>query len=126
MEIIYIADDGTKFDDEDECLAHERKIRMRKANFAENIRLFSKDKEEFIFIDGDDYERAFFMEILTDEAAAMLEEWVREEYNSYMFNNKTIPTAGRFYFDETNDEWVNVEELRQKYEDINAIFNGEA
>lgn len=126
MEIIYIADDGTKFDDEDECLAHERKIRMRKANFAENIRLFSKDKEEFIFIDGDDYERAFFMEILTDEAAAMLEEWVREEYNSYMFNNKTIPTAGRFYFDETNDEWVNVEELRQKYESINAIFNGEA
>ena len=126
MKIIYIADDGTKFDDEDECLAHERKIRMRKANFAENIRLFSKDKEEFIFIDGDDYERAFFMEILTDEAAAMLEEWVREEYNSYMFNNKTIPTAGRFYFDETNDEWVNVEELRQKYEDINAIFNGEA
>ena len=126
MEIIYIADDGTKFDDEDECLAHEKKIRMRKANFAENIRLFSKDKEEFIFIDGDDYERAFFKEILTDEAAAMLEEWVREEYNSYMFNNKTIPTAGRFYFDETNDEWVNVEELRQKYEDINAIFNGEA
>ena len=126
MEIIYIADDGTKFDDEDECLAHERKIRMRKANFAENIRLFSKDKEEFIFIDSDDYERAFFMEILTDEAAAMLEEWVREECNSYMFNNKTIPTAGRFYFDETNDEWVNVEELRQKYEDINAIFNGEA
>ena len=126
MEIIYIADDGTKFDDEDECLAHEKKIRMRKANFAENIRLFSRDKEEFIFIDGDDYERAFFMEILTDEAAAMLEEWVREEYNSYMFNNKTIPTAGRFYFDETNDEWVNVEELRQKYEDINAIFNGEA
>ena len=126
MEIIYIADDGTKFDDEDECLAHERKIRMRKANFAENIRLFSGDKEEFIFIDGDDYERAFFMEILTDEAAAMLEEWVREEYNSYMFNNKTIPTAGRFYFDETNDEWVNVEELRQKYESINAIFNGEA
>ena len=126
MKIIYIADDGTKFDDEDECLAHERKIRMRKANFAENIRLFSRDKEEFIFIDGDDYERAFFMEILTDEAAAMLEEWVREEYNSYMFNNKTIPTAGRFYFDETNDEWVNVEELRQKYEDINAIFNGEA
>ena len=126
MEIIYIADDGTKFDDEDECLAHERKIRMRKANFAENIRLFSRDKEEFIFIDGDDYERAFFMEILTDEAAAMLEEWVREEYNSYMFNNKTIPTAGRFYFDETNDEWVNVEELRQKYESINAIFNGEA
>ena len=126
MEIIYIADDGTKFDDEDECLAHERKIRMRKANFAENIRLFSRDKEEFIFIDSDDYERAFFMEILTDEAAAMLEEWVREEYNSYMFNNKTIPTAGRFYFDETNDEWVNVEELRQKYESINAIFNGEA
>lgn len=126
MEIIYIADDGTKFDNEDECLAHERKLRMRKANFAENIRLFSKDKEEFIFIDGDDYERAFFMEILTDEAAAMLEEWVREEYNSYMFNNKTIPTAGRFYFDETNDEWVNVEELRQKYESINAIFNGEA
>ena len=126
MEIIYIADDGTKFDNEDECLAHERKIRMRKANFAENIRLFSRDKEEFIFIDGDDYERAFFMEILTDEAAAMLEEWVREEYNSYMFNNKTIPTAGRFYFDETNDEWVNVEELWQKYEDINAIFNGEA
>lgn len=126
MEIIYIADDGTKFDDEDECLAHERKIRMRKANFAENIRLFSRDKEEFIFIDSDDYERAFFMEILTDEAAAMLEEWVREEYNSYMFNNKTIPTAGRFYFDETNDEWVNVEELRKKYESINAIFNGEA
>ena len=126
MEIIYIADDGTKFDNEDECLAHERKMRMRKANFAENIRLFSRDKEEFIFIDGDDYERAFFMEILTDEAAAMLEEWVREEYNSYMFNNKTIPTAGRFYFDETNDEWVNVEELRQKYESINAIFNGEA
>lgn len=126
MEIVYIADDGTKFDDEDECLAHERKMRMRKANFAENIRLFSRDKEEFIFIDGDDYERAFFMEILTDEAAAMLEEWTREEYNVSVFDNKTIPTAGRFYFDELTDAWVNVEELRQKYEDISAIFNGEA
>lgn len=125
MEIIYIADDGTKFDDEDECLAHERKMRMRKANFAENIRLFSRDKEEFIFIDGDDYERAFFMEILTDEAAAMLEEWVREEYGSYIFYN-TDPIAGRFYFDELIDRWVSVEELRQKYESINAIFNGEA
>ena len=126
MEIIYIADDGTKFDDEDECLAHERKMRMRKANFAQNIRLFSRDKEEFIFIDGDDYERAFFMEILTDEAATMLEEWVREEYNSCLFDNHTLPTAGRFYFDELTDDWVNVEELRQKYEDISAIFNGEA
>ena len=126
MEIIYIADDGTKFYGEDECLAHERKMRMRKANFAENIRLFSKDKEEFIFIDGDDYERAFFMEILTDEAAAMLDEWVRDEYNTFIFDNKTMPAAGRFYFDELTDAWVSVEELRQKYESINAIFNGEA
>ncbi len=125
MEIIYIADDGTKFDNEDECLAHERKMRMRKANFAENIRLFNKDKEEFIFINGADYERAFFMEIFTDEAAAMLEEWVRDEFGDYIFY-KTDPTAGRFYYDESREDWVNVEELRQKYEDISAIFNGEA
>lgn len=126
MEIIYIADDGTKFDDEDECLAHERKLRMRQANFAQNVRLFSKDKEEFLFIDGDDYERAFFMEILTDEAAAFLEEWMQDEYNNSIFDNKTIPAAGRFYYDELTDAWVNVEELWRKYEDINAIFNGEA
>lgn len=121
MEIIYRADDGREFDNEEECEAYENQQKIRNMNlqsrfFDENGRLLPI--EDIIYC----VEHAWYMEIATMEEARFLAEYAEREVGIILFEDK--PQVGRFYFIE-NEEWRPIEDLYQRYVKVKNIFERE-
>ena len=119
MEIIYRAEDGTEFKDEDECLLYESKKTI--ANMNLQSRFFDFDGNQMDITNLDDcIEHGWYMEIANMEEAKFIAEYYEEEVGSVLFKSK--PSIGRFYFE--GEEWHNIEELYSVYADKLKIFEG--
>ena len=104
---LYIAEDGTEFEDEQECLAYEaaQSAKTLKEKFVllyENFKVISLDNLA-------DWERTFF--IFTKDVSALHE--LREVCDwyltgmcppSFLFEDK----AGLFAYDEDKDDWYHM------------------
>lgn len=106
MKILYIADDGTQFHDEDECLAYENRInkwsKITKSRFWDVMRV-PMTIEQWL----DDPENCDYMEVANDEEAVLIREYLRDviglchPWPDY----HVTPTAGRYYYSHDDDEW---------------------
>lgn len=106
MKILYIADDGTQFHDEDECLAYENRInkwsKITKSRFWDVMRV-PMTIEQWL----DDPETCDYMDVANDEEAALIREYLRDviglchPWPDY----HVAPTAGRYYYSHDDDEW---------------------
>ena len=103
----YIAFDGEEFDDEDDCLAYERKLQA--TNFEGEIFLYNINREP-IPLDIEDLDDVYFVNIETERAR----EWFigrcwdcdsvhpwSECYN----REEEFPLTGFFWFDTNNNTW---------------------
>ena len=103
MKILYIADDGTQFHDEDECLAYENRInkwsKITKSRFWDVMRV-PMTVEQWL----DDPENCDYMEVANDEEAALIQEYLRNEIG-LCYPWPGYPTAGRYYYSHDDDTW---------------------
>lgn len=119
MKIIYRADDGTEFYSEDDCAMYERKLEYGKRNL--KSRFFDKKGKEMDNTDIEDcYERAWYAEFASLEEAEFYDKETSELIGNTYFDNK--PCAGRFYYDQEDVKWRNLEELYQKYAKVLNVF----
>ena len=121
MQIIYRADDGTDFRSEEECEAYENQQKLKGMNFQsrffdENGRLIPM--EDIVYC----VERAWYMEIATMEEARFLAEYAEREVGIVLFAGK--PTTGRFYWDDSVEEWHDIEDIFNTYQNKLRIFEG--
>ena len=98
--IIYIADDGTKFDNEPSCVAYERSLLVD--NLSDHLRLWDEDMNPIDFKKKDALEDAYFIYADTLEAR----EFVNAECDIYDELGWDTVYAGYL-----NDNWVDLEDL---------------
>lgn len=75
--IIYVADDGAEFEDDRECLAHERRLQID--TFGDHLRLWDENMKPLDPAEEDALEDAYFIYADTPEAR----EWVDAELSIY-------------------------------------------
>lgn len=121
MEIIYRADDGTDFHSEEECEAYENKKKIAAMNLKSR---FFDDRGRPMDITNlyDCIENGWYMEIANLEEAEFIAEYAEKEVAMVLFED--CPKTGRFYWDDGNEEWHNVEELYEIYAQKLQIFEG--
>jgi len=121
MEIIYRADDGTEFYDEDDCERYEEKQRLNEMNLTS--RFWDRTGHPLLIEDlAGTVEHAYYAELTTDEEAAFIDGYVYEKVGGGIFENEEDAKAGRYYFDTYHEVWKNIEELNKKYKEVLAVF----
>lgn len=101
MKIIYIADDGTQFDDETDCEDYEWKLYHP---HLKDVRVFDKDGNEFTNIfEEDTYNYSEKVIVPTDEAAKELQDLA--DYTGYCYYSH-INKAGTWIFDNVQERFA--------------------
>lgn len=116
----YFADDGTEFDDYDECEAYEH--RQKTINAVQLSRFWDEDRkpmtlERFI----GEPEACDYMEIANDDEAARIKEFCRNDagiMSPWAYNEEPVP--GRYYYSHSEDNWHNFD---TDYNEILRILN---
>lgn len=98
--IIYVAVDDEEFEDEKECLAHERNLQVDA--FGDHLRLWDEDMKPLDPAEEDALDDAYFIYADTPEAR----EWVEAELNIYCELGWDAVYVGYI-----NDNWYDLEEL---------------
>lgn len=119
MQIIYRADDGTDFYSEGECEAYENKKKIAAMNL--QSRFFDSDGN---LMDITDLyyciENGWYMEIANMAEAQFIAEYAECEVGIVLFVGK--PTTGRFYWDDSVEEWHDIEDIFNTYQNKLRIF----
>lgn len=87
----YLADDGTKFDTEKECLDYEFEQKMKNI-VGKDLRLFDSNRKEITNYTFDSIYDAFAVQVLTIEGAKFLEMWSDEYGAEKPFDSWDIET----------------------------------
>ena len=128
MEIIYRADDGTEFYDENECKYYEEKQQlMERLNGKKLASRFWDRKRRLMDIDdlAETVKGAYYAELATDEEAVFIDNYAYEKVGCCIFEDAGDAEAGRYYYDSYRDAWKNIEELNKPYREVLAVFEGE-
>lgn len=116
MKTIYIAEDGTPFENRSDCESHELKLKTKQMK--NQIFGWNADHEPIDYTSETFMESIFYLVCLTDEAAdAFIERNMVDGYGAY-----GVDGAGTFYWDEEHSEWRHAYNFVQKYEkEINFL-----
>ena len=111
--IKYYAEDGTEFEDEDECYEYEQDLACR--SYDDKILILDKDFdkiENYIVNFGE----ACLIYIRTDEAG----KWLKNELDNYGWClGSSLPECkGIWYWEERRDAWVSLEDIKEFVSDI--------
>lgn len=125
----YIADDGTIFDDYDECEEYERK--KNKWNKITESKFWDEDENPMTIDEWlDEAERCDYMEVASDEEAELIHEFLVDYQglcHPWIDNRRNTirPTAGRYYYDHSDDDWHNLQTELDRINQIKKVFEGE-
>lgn len=104
MRIIYIADDGTQFNDEYDCKDYEWKL---KHPHLKDIHIFDKDGKEFEDVLSDDaYNYSAKIVVTSSEAVKDLQALAN--YTGYCYYEH-INKVGEWRFDESKERFVMID-----------------
>lgn len=100
MKDIFVACDGTEFEDEDDCIDYEYKL-------AENKLSCYDENFEKVYLDNCDY-----VDATTEESL----ELFRELCKHYGFNRTGIAGVGLYWYEPKADTWVNISQIMSDFE----------
>ena len=99
---IYIADDGTEFDNEDECLRYESKIAL--SELGDRILFFDENRRP-LELSCDNYEKCFYIVIKDESAISHFISTMEDEGYSELPHS-----VGVYEYNTYTDKWVNLSE----------------
>lgn len=126
MRIVFFADDGTRFEDEDECEQYELKHKLTAAiteSFFYNFDGYYMTTEQWLA----DPESCDYMVVANDEEAELIYKYLRETVGlCHPWEDWRVdkPTAGRYYYSHNDDRWHNFDEEHGKLLRIMKILEG--
>lgn len=128
MKVVYIADDGTQFEDEDACKEYEYVDKM-KGKFP-TTRFFDIHCKPMKFIGtGEFCESLFYFDVRTHEEAELLHQFFIDcgfdsPWKRQRWSEKVTISTGYYFYDTEEERWRNVEELYAIYKEKLKIFEG--
>lgn len=120
--VSYIADDGTTFEDEDECLEYERTLMLKK--YEHDIHMWDCEFQPIPITDSQALDKVYYLTCDTAEAVEVMHNWF--EYMGYSSpfegNESFYAMAGRQYYYMDNDQWYEADDLIEKARGMMKIF----
>ena len=105
MRVVYIAEDGTKFDNKIECKTYEQKCNMKNCG----IVMLDTNGENLEVNDGN-YERCIYIKITNDKDLEIIKQM------SYNVGSYSDPEEfGEFYWDDSG-EWCLIDDRIEELE----------
>ena len=124
MEIVYRADDGTEFNNEDDCMEYEEKQQLHGIKLASHF--WDRNGHPLLIEDlTGAVKYAYYAEFATDEEAVFIDSYAYKKVGCCIFEDTCYAKAGRYYYDSDSDAWKNIEELNKPYREVLAVFEGE-
>ena len=116
----YIADDGTEFEDEDECLYYERTEKMKTIK---GVKFFFGNGEEITNYSSleDLLNRSYFIKITDENDFDKFEEIISDEFGGDYWADgwdSLRGETGLFYYDEDFERWMSWDEQYDKLREI--------
>lgn len=118
----YIAKDGKKFEERDECIRYEFKMALTEHNLYNQLFFFNESKEQIDISDNEYFENV--CAIIVKDGNALQEYYdiaidtgIYDEfaYSVYgMLKNLDSKLSGVWVYDYDNDEWQNLNEEADK------------
>lgn len=119
MQIIYRANDGTDFHSEEECESYENKQKIAAMNLQSRFFDYGGDIMDITDL-YNCIENGWYMEIATNQEAIFIAKYAEETVGVTLFEGK--PTTGRFYWNDINEEWRDIEDIFNNYQKKLRIF----
>ena len=121
--VSYIADDGTVFEDEDECIDYERGFMLKK--YEHDIHMWDCEFQPIPITDSQALDKVDYLTCDTAEAVEVMNNWF--EYMGYSSpfkgNESFAAMAGRqYYYYMDNDKWYEADDLIEKARGMMKIF----
>lgn len=126
MHVVYFADDGTRFEDEDECEQYELKQKLTAA-ITESF--FYDDNGKYMTTEEwlADPECCDYMVVADNEEAELIYKYLCETIGlCHPWEDWRVdkPTAGRYYYSHNDDRWHNFDEEHSELLRIMKILEG--
>lgn len=126
MKVVYFADDGTRFEDEDECELYERKQtllgQITQSCFFSGEGNYMTAEEWLANPECCDY-----MKVANDEEAEWIYRYLRDDIglcHPWEDRRANPPAAGYYYYNRKDDRWHNFETDYNEMLRILHIFGG--
>lgn len=120
--VSYIADDGTAFEDEDECIDYERGLMLKK--YEHDIRMWDSEFQPIPITDSRALDKVYYLTCDTAEAVEVMNNWF--EYMGYPSpfegDKGFAEMAGRHYYWQDDDEWHEADYFIEKVRGMMKIF----
>lgn len=120
--VFYIADDGTAFEDEDECIDYERTPMLKK--YEHDIHMWDNEFQPIPITDPKALDKIYYLTCDTAEAVEVMNDWFEYMCYSSPFEggNSFAEMAGCHYYWQDNDEWYEANDLIEKVSGMMKIF----
>lgn len=120
----WVADDGTKFDEEWDCIQYERKQKIEE--YKEDIKLYRYNLEP-IPIEQARPDMLSIIKVNSIMAADCIHEWFTEEgYESPFYGHSLESMVGTWVYGELideGDEWIKLEDKIEKLQNLIDLVN---
>ena len=120
--VCYVADDGTTFKDEDECLGYERGLTLKK--YEHDIHMWDDNFQPIPVTDSQALDKVHYLTCDTADAVETMSDWF--EYmgygNPFGGNECFAAMAGRHYYYQDSDDWYEADDLIEKARGMMKIF----
>lgn len=121
----WVAEDGKKFDYEDDCIEYERKIMLEE--YKEHFKFFDYNKCP-IPIEDATTEKVFYIIIKTEKGAEVVGEWFKTENCFDPFDEQYDSAIGTWYYsgnERRGDGWYHIEKdmayLQNLFTELNQL-----
>lgn len=120
--VSYVADDGTAFEDEDECLEYECNLMLQKHEH--DIHMWDNEFQPISITDSQALDKVYYLTCDTAEAVEVVNDWFESlNYSSPFEGDKDFADmAGHHYYWQDNDEWYEADDLIEKVCGMVKIF----
>lgn len=120
--VSYIADDGTAFEDEDECIDYECTLMLKK--YEHDIHMWDNEFQPIPITDPKALDKIYYLTCDTAEAVEVMNDWFEYMCYSSPFEggNSFAEMAGCHYYWQDNDEWYEANDLIEKVSGMMKIF----
>ena len=129
MRVIYIADDGTQFEDEYACKEYEYVGKM-KDKFP-TTRFFNSHGKPMEFVGTCEFcEGLYYFDVRTRDEAELLHQFFIDcgfdsPWKRQRWDEEVTISIGYYFYDTNEDKWRNIEELYAAYQEVLNVFEGE-
>lgn len=120
--VSYIADDGTTFENEYECLEYERTLMLKK--YERDIHMWNCEFQPIPITDSQALDKVYYLTCDTAEAVEIMHNWFEDMGYSSPFegDESFYAMAGRQYYYMDNDQWYEADDLIEKARGMMKIF----